>query len=151
MESLFNHCISVCFQEKQLGSEWLTLLSPNHLFSVLSMASIHSGSQGQAWNVCRVSSGPWLYTVIFLIEVVSIKDHFCTPSGQLGNSELAPPETITFTVVFTERTQCCRNKNNCGKILEHKHLNNSGGYFPEACWLQWFCYRVTLWVMLPEL
>lgn len=58
---------------------------------------------------------------------------FSTPSGQLGNSELVPPKTITSIVVFTERAQCCRKKNNCGKILEHKHLNNSSGYVPEAC------------------
>lgn len=46
----------------------------------------------------------------FLIEVVSMKDLFSTPSGRLGNSELVPPKTITSTRVFTENTVLQKQK-----------------------------------------
>lgn len=56
---------------------------------------------------------------------------------------------LTSTVLFREDT-VVQNSSNWGQILEYKHLNNNGGYFPEAVWLQQFCYKVTLWVMLAE-
>lgn len=153
-KSLFNHCISVRFQEKQLSSEWLTLLSPNHLSPVLSMASTHSGSQGPGMKCvsgllrstimycCVFNSGsfherPFLHT---LRRACSLQDNFLFPSTVVV---FIDTENV-FTMV--------QNSSNCGKILEYKHLNNNnGGYFPEACWLQWFCYKVTLWVILTEL
>lgn len=152
MQSLFNHWTSVGFQEKQLSSEWLTLLSPNHLFSVLSTASVYSGSQGPGRKCmsgllrstimyCRVFNWgsfherPFLHPLrrAWKFRACSFQDNFL----------------LTSTVVLAEHTMV-QNGSNCGKILEYEYLNNNGGYFPEACWLQQFCCNVTLWVMLAE-
>lgn len=76
-----------------------------------------------------------LHTVVVLTEVVSMKDLSSTPSEKPENLELVPSKIsflLTSTVVLAEDTMV-QNSSNCGKILEYKHLNNNGGYFPEAC------------------